>query len=85
MTDITRAWPVNGRFTAPQRDLYQMVLEVQKTCISLCRENANISLDGLHSVAEVGLRDGLRSLGFDLSSSVSLGKHDESYNSCLRI
>lgn len=72
VTDITRAWPVNGRFTDAQRDLYQMVLEVQKACVEWCTENAKISLDGLQSFTETGLRDGLKRLGFDLSGSVSL-------------
>lgn len=48
-----------------------MILGVQRTCVSLCRADANLSLDKLHSVADAGLRDGLASLGFDLSSNVS--------------
>ena len=67
ITDITRSWPINGEFTDAQRDMYSMILKVQKTCISLCREDANTSLDKLHSICEHGLRDGLKSLGFDLS------------------
>lgn len=70
MTDITRAWPVNGRFTSAQADLYAMVLEVQKSCVALCHEEAEQSLDGLHNIAEVGLRDGLRRLGFNLRNTV---------------
>jgi Xaa-Pro aminopeptidase len=35
--DITRTWPVSGKFTAEQRDLYQTVLEVQKACIEAYR------------------------------------------------
>lgn len=69
ITDITRTWPINGRFTAAQRDLYAMVLAVQKSCLSLCREDANMTLDKLHSVAENGLRNGLKDLGFDTSRS----------------
>lgn len=47
--------------------MYSMILKVQKTCVSLCREDADTSLDKLHSICEHGLRDGLKSLGFDLS------------------
>ena len=72
VTDITRSWPVNGRFTDAQRDMYQMILEVQKDIVALCRENASTSLDGLHNSAETGLRDGLRRLGFDMSRGVRL-------------
>ncbi len=33
-TDITRTFPVNGKFTDVQRDVYEIVLESQKTAIS---------------------------------------------------
>ncbi|KAM4650924.1 xaa-Pro aminopeptidase 3 [Discoglossus pictus] len=36
VSDITRTWPVNGKFSAPQEELYRAVLEVQKSCLSLC-------------------------------------------------
>ncbi|EME49705.1 hypothetical protein DOTSEDRAFT_30891 [Dothistroma septosporum NZE10] len=67
ITDITRTWPVNGRFTDAQRDMYNMILNVQKSCVSLCRADAEMTLDKLHRVSENGLRDGLKSLGFDIS------------------
>ena len=67
ITDITRTWPVSGKFSTAQRDLYEAILSVQRTCISLCRADAGVSLDKLHSIAEDKLRDNLTSLGFDLS------------------
>ena len=70
ITDITRTWPVNGKFTDAQRDLYEMILRVQRSSVSLCREDANVSLDKLHRITENGLRDGLKSLGFDMSEDV---------------
>ncbi|EJT80123.1 xaa-Pro dipeptidase [Gaeumannomyces tritici R3-111a-1] len=66
VTDITRTWPVGGRFSPAQRDLYEAVLRVQRTCVSLCRASAATSLDRLHAVAERALADQLRDLGFDL-------------------
>ncbi|POS88385.1 hypothetical protein EPUL_000123 [Erysiphe pulchra] len=69
ITDITRSWPINGRFTDAQRDLYTAVLEVQRTCISVCRENASLSLDDIHAIAEKGLVENLRQLGFDMSGN----------------
>jgi intermediate cleaving peptidase 55 len=33
-------------------------------------ENANLSLDKLHSIAEDGLREQLKQLGFDVSGTV---------------
>lgn len=71
ITDITRTWPVNGKFTGPQRDLYTAVLNVHRTCVSLCRASSGLSLDRLHRIAEEGLRDQLQQLGFDVSGDVS--------------
>ncbi|KAL3487290.1 peptidase M24, structural domain-containing protein [Aspergillus germanicus] len=67
ISDITRTWPVNGKFTDAQRDLYNAVLSVHRSCVSLCRESAGLSLDRLHTIAENGLRDQLKQLGFDVS------------------
>ncbi|KAI9673039.1 MAG: hypothetical protein M1817_003203 [Caeruleum heppii] len=69
ITDITRTWPVTGRFLPAQRELYQAILNVQRTCVALCRENAGVSLDKLHEIAESGLRDQLKQLGFDMSGN----------------
>jgi Xaa-Pro aminopeptidase len=62
---------VNGKFSPAQKDLYQAILNVQRTCVALCRENANVSLDKLHNIAEHGLEGQLKRLGFDLSGGVS--------------
>lgn len=70
ISDITRTWPVNGKFTGPQRDLYNAVLNVHRSCISLCRADAGNSLDQLHRIAENGLKDQLKQLGFDVSGDV---------------
>ncbi|KAJ5594934.1 uncharacterized protein N7459_001142 [Penicillium hispanicum] len=69
ISDITRTWPVNGKFSGPQRDLYSAVLNVHRTCLSLCRESSKLSLDKLHGIAENSLKDQLKQLGFDLSGS----------------
>ncbi|KAK3955606.1 peptidase M24, structural domain-containing protein [Pseudoneurospora amorphoporcata] len=67
ITDITRTWPVNGKFSAAQRDLYEAVLTVQRQMVSLCREDASLSLDQIHRATEAGLREQLVLLGFDVS------------------
>jgi intermediate cleaving peptidase 55 len=67
VTDITRTWPVSGKFTPAQRDLYTLLLDVQRTCIALCRVSSSISLDKLHQIATSALRDGLQDLGFDVT------------------
>jgi len=68
ITDISRTWPVNGKFTPAQRDLYEAVLTVQRSSISLCRENANLSLDDIHDHTSAGLLEQLKGLGFDITT-----------------
>ncbi|KIV81040.1 hypothetical protein PV11_08493 [Exophiala sideris] len=68
IADITRTWPVSGKFSDAQKDLYQAVLNVQRSLISLCRGSANMSLDKLHSIAEDYLSKELKQIGFDMSS-----------------
>ena len=34
-SDITRTWPVSGNFSEPQRELYEVVLRVQKKCLQV--------------------------------------------------
>nr|XP_051690012.1 xaa-Pro aminopeptidase 3 isoform X4 [Oryctolagus cuniculus] len=48
VSDITRTWPVNGRFTAPQAELYEAVLEIQKNCLALC--SPGTSLENIYSL-----------------------------------
>jgi intermediate cleaving peptidase 55 len=68
VTDITRTWPVSGKFSPAQKDLYELLLAVQRSCIALCRTSAGISLDKLHSIACNSLSAGLSDLGFDMAS-----------------
>ncbi|KAL5114190.1 aminopeptidase [Pleosporales sp. CAS-2024a] len=67
-TDITRTWPVSGKFSPAQKDLYSLLLAVQRSCVALCRTSASLSLDKLHSIACNSLAAGLKDVGFDLPS-----------------
>ena len=49
VSDITRTWPVNGRYTPAQRALYEAVLDVQKLIISATKPNE--TLNHLHHIA----------------------------------
>ncbi|OSS50668.1 hypothetical protein B5807_04677 [Epicoccum nigrum] len=69
VTDITRTWPVSGKFTPAQRDLYTLLLNVQRSCVALCRVDAQLSLDKLHNIAANQLNDGLKDLGFDMTNN----------------
>ncbi|KAF2262005.1 xaa-Pro aminopeptidase-like protein [Lojkania enalia] len=68
ITDISRTWPVNGKFTQAQNDLYSALLKVQRSCVSLCYTASNLSLDRLHKIARSTLEDSLQQLGFDMSN-----------------
>ncbi|XP_068096314.1 xaa-Pro aminopeptidase 3 [Hyperolius riggenbachi] len=61
VSDVTRTWPVNGRFSSPQEELYEAILQIQKSCINLCV--SGISLENLysHMLTELGRK--LKDLG----------------------
>ncbi|KAK9468917.1 peptidase M24, structural domain-containing protein [Lipomyces arxii] len=65
--DISRTWPVNGKFTDAQKDLYQCVLNVQKACIELA--NTSNSLQSLQQEACRLFQIELKNIGFDASMS----------------
>jgi Xaa-Pro aminopeptidase len=81
ISDITRSWPVSGKFSDAERELYEAILSVQRSSLSLCRESANLSLDKIHEVTENGLRDQLKQLGFDLSGNVRFSMSRRPYSS----
>jgi Xaa-Pro aminopeptidase len=59
--DITRVWPVSGRFTGPQRAVYEVVLAANEAGIAAATVGS--SLDAIHQVALRRLCEGLRELG----------------------
>ncbi|XP_074553251.1 xaa-Pro aminopeptidase 3 [Halichoeres trimaculatus] len=61
VSDITRTWPVNGKFSPAQAELYEAVLEVQRSCLSLCFPG--VSLDHIYSTMLALLGRQLRRLG----------------------
>lgn len=60
-SDITRTWPVDGRFSQPQRDLYEAVLSVQTELIRMCATLP--SLDNLFHAMCTLLGQHLQELG----------------------
>jgi len=59
--DVTRTFPVSGRFTAAQRDVYEVVLAAELAAIDRCR--SGVSFDAIHDVAVRTLTEGMVSLG----------------------
>jgi Xaa-Pro aminopeptidase len=59
--DITRTFPVNGRFSAPQRKVYEGVLKIQKEIIEYVKPG--IYFKDMHRMAEEKLTDLMFELG----------------------
>jgi intermediate cleaving peptidase 55 len=66
-SDVSRTWPVNGKFTEPQRKLYELVLNCQKQIILKCKPGS--SLDELQNQTYQYLHEGVSEL---------LGRHIKS-------
>ena len=60
-SDITRTFPVNGRFSGPQRDLYEVVLAAQLKAIEEVR--AGNPWDHVHETAVQVATEGMIDLG----------------------
>lgn len=59
--DISRTFPVNGRFSGPQRDLYEVVLAAQHAAIDQVRPGK--PFEAFHEAAVEALTQGLIDLG----------------------
>jgi Xaa-Pro aminopeptidase len=59
--DITRTFPVNGRFSAAQREVYEVVLGAQLAAIGAAAPGA--TLDDVHQAAVKHVCEGLVTLG----------------------
>ena len=66
-SDITRTFPVSGKFSQPQRQLYDLVLKANREGIALSLTGS--TLNKIHARCEDVLRAGLVSLGI-LSSAM---------------
>jgi Xaa-Pro aminopeptidase len=60
-SDITRTFPVNGRFTPAQRDIYDLVLKTQMACVERVRPGTNV--DELKNYSIELLTEGMVRLG----------------------
>jgi len=57
--DITRTLPINGHFTARQREVYEIVLGAQNAALAAAKPGANLG----------GGKNGLRSIAYDYINS----------------
>ena len=60
-SDVTRTFPVSGRFSKPQRAAYEAVLQAQAAAVAACRPGAEF--DAPHNAAVRSLCESLLTLG----------------------
>lgn len=80
-SDITRTFPVNGRFTPAQRELYDIVLASQQAAIDATR--AGVAFDAPHNAAVRVLAQGMLDTGLlkrDTAGSVDDVIADKSFS-----
>jgi Xaa-Pro aminopeptidase len=79
-SDITRTYPINGRFTKAQREIYELVLKAQKACVEMVRPGVTHDQLKQHSI-EV-LTEGMVQLGLlkgDPEELIKEKKHEQFY------
>ena len=74
--DITRTYPVNGRFSDEQRAVYDVVLNAQKKAIFVARPGVNIAQ--VHAIAVEALAEGMLDLGL-LQGNLKENLENQSY------
>jgi len=77
-SDITRTFPVNGKFSGPQRDLYQIVLDAQSAAIAKTRPGTPYNVP--HEAAVKVLAQGMLDVGLlkgSLDSAIEQGDKRE--------
>ncbi len=68
--DVTRTWPVSGRFSSTQRDLYLVVLEAQRRAIAAAVSGTRYR--NVHLMASQTLASGLVDLGILRGNPIEL-------------
>ncbi len=79
-SDITRTFPVNGRFTAPQRAIYEIVLRAQLAGIAAAKPGQRY--EAVHDAARRVLTEGLvalRLLPLGVEESLAMHHYREFY------
>ncbi|HBE18441.1 MAG TPA: Xaa-Pro aminopeptidase [Cyanobacteria bacterium UBA11367] len=75
-SDVTRTWPVTGKFSATQRDIYNIVLAAHDACIAKIRPD--VEYQDIHLLAASVICQGLVDLGIlrgEVSDLVEMDAH----------
>jgi len=75
-SDVTRTFPVNGKFSDEQREVYEVVLRTQKQCIEAVKPG--VTLHDLHDGAVRSITEGLVRIGL-LEGKVDALIEDKKY------
>ncbi|KAI8372777.1 peptidase M24, structural domain-containing protein [Radiomyces spectabilis] len=65
-SDITRAFPVGGKFSEEAKVIYSIVLDMQKACLAKCK--AGVAWEDIHNTATEVACDGLLKAGILVGS-----------------
>lgn len=79
-SDITRTFPVNGRFSEPQRAVYDVVLAAQEAVIDACEPG--LPYTDMHDIAVRVLAEGMVELGIlpgSVEDAIEYGWYREFY------
>jgi len=79
-SDITRTFPVCGTYTRPQREIYEMVLDVQLRIIEMIRPG--VTKKELQQMSELWLTEGMVKLGIlegEVDALMEAKKHKQYY------
>ncbi len=79
-SDITRTFPINGRYTKAQREIYDLVLETQMACVEMVRPGT--THDELKSHSIEMLTEGMVRLGLlkgEPKELIKEKKHEQFY------
>jgi Xaa-Pro aminopeptidase len=70
-SDITRTFPINGKFSPGQKDIYNIVLKANEACIAMCKPNSGDSLQSINRAAAKIMQEELAKLGIIGGKNVS--------------
>jgi Xaa-Pro aminopeptidase len=79
-SDITRTFPINGRYTKAQREIYDLVLKAQMACVEMVRPGVTHDQLKRHSIEL--LTEGMVELGLlkgDPEELIKESKHEQFY------
>lgn len=79
-SDVTRTFPVSGRFSAEQRAVYEVVLDAQKAGIDAVKPG--VTLDEIHKVVVRVITEGLARIGLltgDIDALIEEKKYEPFY------